>query len=241
MKTVINTLILAVICMMLSGCEKNQLSGLNTNLPMDVYSLTVSIKDISGNDLVAILGKESWESAAGSKAYGWINPEFYQLDIILSNSHPTWDSNFYNFRSHTGGLFDPDMIRPDLQMLAYDEEGKIVSTRFNGADDTEGWSFYLFNNFHNPAINGRQDSLTYKILCPKIFGDNLTHEIIAYWRDDSEVERYPDWKDNVNEERYPECISATFEGKEVPVKKMLIFSGPNFDHYGYLLNIVLDK
>ena len=224
MKTVIYTFILAVTGLMLSGCDKNSLSGLNAARPIDFYWLTVNFKDDSGNDLVALLGKESRESAVDPSYWdGRINPELYQLDVILSNPHASWDNNIYNARGC-------DVNQPYFSMVIYNEEDEVALSSFKGASETEGYC-YLFSNFHIPAINGIQDSLTYKIMCPTIFGDNLIHEITAYWKENI--------KDSEGE-RYPECIDATFDGKEVRVKKILVDSAVNRNYYSYFIDIVLD-
>lgn len=215
---------------MLTGCDKNQLSGLNDERQIDFYWLNVNFKDIAGNDLVALLGKECWESAADPSYWdGRINPDLYQLDVILSNPHASWNNNIYNSRAREG--FIPDVNRPYFFMVIYNEEDEVALSSFKGASETEGYC-YLFSNFHIPAINGIQDSLTYKIMCPTIFGDNLIHEITAYWKENL--------KDSEGA-RYPECINATYDGKEVQVKKLLVDSAVNRNYYSYFIDIVLDR
>lgn len=219
MKFVLHTIILAFAAMMLMGCEESTLSGVNDARPTDRYWLAVSFKDASGNDLVAPLKEEIMN-----------NPNVYQLDVILSNPHESWDNTIYNVRAKPG-LFIPDVRRPYFSIAKYDDSS-VRTISPSGEEFIDG-DYSLFSDFSIPAINGLQNSLTYIITCPTIFGDNTKHEIVVFWDEDPAP--------LMDAFKHPECRSAIFEGKDVDVKKMLLDPSDTQKYYCYLLEIVLDR
>lgn len=235
MKTTFKLLLFATMLSVLTGCDKTPFLPGSDVLPVDFYWLTVSFRDASGNDLVAPLGEERWKPERDHSNWaGEINPDKYKLDIILSNPHETWDNNIYNTRAKDGVI--PDVNRPYLSIAKYNEDYKGTLT-YKG-EELDGYC-YLFSNFNIPAINGIQKSLTYKITCPSIFGDNQIHEIVTYWGDDTEV------ADNAKKGkaifRYPECKGAMYGGKDVTVTKVEVEASVSRRYYGYFIDIVLDK
>lgn len=235
MKTIRLYVVFAFMALVMSGCGKDIFIPGADVMQMDYYWLTVSFKDASGKDLVAKLGDERWVSSRNQSNWaGEINPERYQLDIILSNPHESWDNTIYNTRAKEG-VFAPDVNQPYFMIAKYDEN-HVGTLTYKGEDSIEG-DCYLFSNFNIPAINGIQNTLTYKITCPTIFGDNATHEIVTWWK---EGQSFPKDSDEIIF-RYPECKSSTFDGKDVIVKKVLVDSANSKEYYSYFIDIVLDK
>ena len=222
--------LIAIVSLLIQGCNNDDYVPGGHDL--DFYWLTVSFKDASGKDLVAPLADERWRMEADKNLSDWpgtINPERYKLDIILSNPHESWDNTIYNSRARAG--YSPDVNRPYFSISKYnaDYEGTLTYT----GDDIDGCC-YLFSNFNIPAINGVQNTLSYKITCPTIFGDSSIHEIVTYWTDNS--------KDtNKVSSRRPECKAAKFDGNEVLVKKVLVDATSNQKYYSYFVDIILDK
>lgn len=235
MKTIRFYLMLSIVSLSLLGCGKNNFLPGSDAMKMDYYWLTVSFKDASGKDLVAKLGDERWVSSRNQSSWaGEINPERYKLDIVLSNPHESWDNTIYNTRAKEG-VFAPDVNQPYFMIAKYDEN-HVGTLTYKGEDSIEG-DCYLFSNFNIPAINGIQNTLTYKITCPTIFGDNATHEIVTWWK---EGQSFPKDSDEIIF-RYPECKSSTFDGKDVIVKKVLVDSANSKEYYSYFIDIVIDK
>ncbi|MCR5827929.1 MAG: hypothetical protein K6G53_05895 [Bacteroidales bacterium] len=213
---------------LLIGCDKIlqedefEFRKAHANLPFDVYMIALSFHDASGNDLIAPLAEEQWKSVGDKNLSYWpntINPERYHLDIILSNPHESWDNTIYNFRHEWEGS-DPDKLQPYFKIW---ERGGL----------------YMENIFDCPAINGRQESLTYEISCPTIFGDNTIHKLSTFWE-------YPSIaSDNTANQRtadlYPLCFRATFDGQEVNVRKSVYYHTDYTTYDINLIDIVLNR
>lgn len=205
---------------LLSGCDKIlqedefELRKAHSNLPCDIYMVALSFHDASGNDLVSPLADEKWRSEADKRLNFWprtINPERYHLDIILSNPYESWDNTIYNFR-HEWAESDPPILQPYFKIW-----------------ERDGLS--LENIFHCPAINGNQETLTYEISCPTIFGDNTIHILSTVWKYPSRIGDY----------LYPVCSMATFDGKKVDISKS-VYNTTDYTTYDInLIDIVLNR
>lgn len=78
---------------------------------------------------------------------------------------------------------------------------------------------------------GLQNSITYKLSYPDLFGDEITYEIVTYW-DFSYADKHPP----LNVLKYPECYGAVFNNQRIiPV----ISKAGNYYHY--YVDIVLDR
>lgn len=226
----------ALIAVILAGCGERiiELPGAKV-LPIDYYWLTINFRDASGNDLIAPLGDERWKPARDHSNWaGEINPDKYKLDILLSNPHESWDNTIYNYMATEA--FIPDENRPYFTIAKYNEDFKGTLT-YKG-EQLDGYC-YLFSNFGIPAINGLQQSLTYNITCPAIFGDNLTHNIVTYWAEDKNASNNSD--DETILFQYPQCTGASFDGKEIIVKSAVVYATESRQYYSYFIDIALDK
>ena len=246
MKSIKYIFTLVVIGIASFGCDndnsyKDNEISLLSDLQTYSYSITISFENASGVDLVAPLGEDRWISSSGNHYWvGEINPEKYELSYLYSN--PPDFSSSESYRNNVAPLavvnYD-DTCFASFVMSKYDDNYHCTSEFKEEYAEGEG-KFYLNSQLSTPirAWNIdvlRQDNIIYNITCPTIFGDNNAHQLIAFWADD------PLFPLNPNETSCPECIRATFDGKEVTVKKAVIWSGPYRDFYSYFIDIVLDK
>ena len=245
MKTINIVMSLVLIALALSSCGKLAPGG-KTQDTSYRYCISINFSDFLGKDLVAPLGDERWKPANDhSYWYGEINPDKYGLDISLSN--PSLEIQYIStpkpeFERKTG---------PYFKMAKYDNNYRLTSN-FGQEVYTEGDGYYYLSNeygtpiFHYADDNYDtiieepvQDHITYKISCPTIFGDNSVHELVAYWAEDPDNSYDP--QDARTWYLYPKCIKASFDGKEVAVKRSVVNSTEYRDYYSYFINIVLDK
>ncbi len=188
------TLLIVALCFLFS-CDETVLVPeddqfrSNANDPCDAYELNIIIKDKSGNDLVFLL-KDDWSDTHT----GLINPDLYSLDLKKTSPNEWLHRTFYKF-------------------------GKIVSDQYYPAfvirklsPEDEYFSLYEIDTLW--SADGWQDSLTYRITCPTIFGDSLSHDIVAYFGKDPYAYRRTILT-------WPECTKVLFDGKEMPVKSVL--------------------
>ena len=224
-----------------SGCSKVDM-GVSASFPdhYHYYWLTISFRDAAGKDLIVPLAEEKWKMEEDKDLQVWpgtINPERYNLDIVLSNPHQSWDNTIYNFKATKE--FIPDIYRPYFTIAKFNEQFIGTLTYCGEEDSIQDGYCYLFSQFILPAINGVQEYLTYKITCPTLFGDNSIHEIVTFWNKNQLAAQQI-----INKQMgdlYPECIKAFFDGNEVSVKKAVVHSTNTKDYYSYFIDIVLDK
>ena len=175
----------------LSGCGKEQEidTPSNANDPCDAYELNIIIKDKAGNDLVYLL-KEDWSDTH----YGMINPNLYSLDLKKTSPNIWLHRTFYKWGTTVSEDYYPAFVIRKL------------------SPEDEYFSLYDINTLW--SADGWQDSLTYRITCPTIFVDSLSHDIVAYFGKDPYAYRRTiiTW---------PECTKVLFDGKEMPVKSVL--------------------
>ncbi len=161
----------------------------NANDPCDAYELNIIIKDKSGNDLVYLL-KDAWSD----KHTGVINPDLYSLDLKKTSPNEWLHRTFYKW-----GL-----------IVSEDYYPAFVIRKFSPEDEY----FSLYNIMTLFSADGWQDSLTYRITCPTIFKDSLSHDIVAFFGEDPYAYRRINFT-------WPGCTKVLFDGKEVPVKSVL--------------------
>ena len=76
-------------------------------------------------------------------------------------------------------------------------------------------------------LSGFQDKVTYILICPTIFGDDLAHEVITYWRDNNDI------AESSFENRFPICTRAVVDGQEIIPKRG--------DYYYQYIDVILNK
>ena len=237
MRTIRYILFFTPVFLLLFGCDKSLLREeypVGDFMPSYTYLLSISFKNNSGDDLVSPLAEEQWKPTTDySNWAGEINPDRYNLKVILSNPHESWDNSIYNFKAHDG--FIPTAHTPSLQIVKYYEDYPLFKEKYGEVDGCN----WLLSNFHSPGINGLQNSLTYRITCPTIFGDNSAHEIIAYWEKDPGMTY--DAENSLTWSQYPECTKAIFDGDEVHIMKYVFAKTEFREYYTYFLDIVINE
>lgn len=196
--------------MAFSSCHKREGYVYATSC---TYFIDISFRDSLGNDLVAPLVKEQWSSNHQKPSWqGEINPDRYSLIIV----------------SQSGDIIADDRISgsvkgPSFFSAKYDARYNLVN------DDERGW-YYLEQQLMLPAkIYVLQQKLVYTIVCPTIFGDDLSYEVITYW-DFSKEDITPPLK----KEKYPECYGVTFDNQViVPTRKAI------GNYYYYFVDIIV--
>ncbi len=244
MKTINKVILLALLSIVMASCGKLAPGGKLQDSSYK-YLISISFTDNANKDLVAPLGDERWKPANDhSYWYGEINPDMYGLDISLSNQ--LHEFQYINspkpvFERKTG---------PYFKMAKYDNNYQLTSN-FGQEVYTEGdGKYYLSNEYGTPICHYAddnydriieepiQDHITYKISCPTIFGDNSVHELVAYWAEDPDNSYDP--QDARTWYLYPKCIKASFDGKEIAVKRVVVSSTEDKDYYSYFVDVVLD-
>jgi len=208
----------ALMALLLSGCMANaEPEGTFGSAAYDIYNLHISFKDSLGNDLVAPLGEEMYNSAPNSTRYrGQINPDKYSLYIQFSNG--TYVNN------------------AEFLLKKYDENYSLMSAKTDGTYDEKGdWSLY----YNLVGIGKKSDdelfaTMTFRFQCETIFGDVSYHDIITWWKEGS--------RERDNRVQYCECSSATIDGKEIKPIKGVSYNDKGEPYYvGYFLDIVLER
>ena len=199
-------LMIVTLCV-LSGCDQEIDTPSNANDPCDAYELNIIIKDKAGNDLVYLL-KDDWSDTH----YGMINPNLYSLDLKKTSPNIWLHRTFYKWGPTVSEEYYPAFVIRKL------------------SPEDEYFSLYDINTLW--SADGWQDSLTYRLICPTIFGDSLSHDIEAFFGKDPYVYRRTiiTW---------PECTKVLFDGKEMPVKSVL-YDGAN-ELATNIVEIVLDR
>ncbi|MBO4764289.1 MAG: hypothetical protein J5508_01085 [Bacteroidales bacterium] len=215
MKAMKYILLLNMICMSAIACNP-YLEPDNEVLLSErggyMHFLAISFCDKNGNDQVSPLGEERYKrNKYNGEWSGDINPDKYDLTIVLSK--PT-SSSTDSCHSTKPGYDNP---KPFFRMSKIDDIYYLINEinllRYR----------YVDANHDALVENPRQEYITYKIICPTIFGDEASHELVAYWDGDAAggwIEMH--------------CIKALFDDKECDILGLQ----PNGFNY---INIVLDK
>ncbi|MCR5827655.1 MAG: hypothetical protein K6G53_04495 [Bacteroidales bacterium] len=201
--------------MAFSSCHKREGYVYATSC---TYFIDISFKDSLGNDLVAPLAEDRYISDQQiDKWWGEIDPERYKLEIISQSG------DIIAHDRYSGSL-----RKPQFFMSKYDSNYKLVSDEDTGC-------YYLEQILQLPAIvYVLQQQLTYRIICPTIFGDDNIHEIITYW-DFSKEDITPPLRND----KFPECYGIIYEDQRlVPVRAGAESVG---NHYGHFVNLVVDR
>lgn len=219
MKTARLVTLIIVVVTFLSSCDPtwDPKDGGFVPPPIDFLNLSITVNDLEGNDLVAPLGKEYYNSGQNNNNF-WkeIKPNDFSLYIQLADVQGANTNRNY------------------LEVGNYDKRFSFCDyTDSELAKEGEG-NWFLLNSY--AVITGepsRYNPVTYRIKCPKVFGDDSEHIIEASWKED--IQR------RTQGERYYECEKASFDGKEISVKKVKFVNDINYTIYLFSLDIILDK
>ena len=148
---------------MLYACDP--LGGLP---PYYDYHLQLSFQDISGNDLVKGIDlDEMWNHNAGivtseeDATGGAVRPDQFDLGIVFRN--------------------------PDLYFGKMPSSGivKVDRLKFQKREDY----YYLELRTSSRDTKPPETKITFRMICPHVFGDNIEHDIVTYWKRDSKRKR----------------------------------------------------
>lgn len=193
--------ILAFVATVNIGCDKIQ----ESQPPAYCYSINISFTDKMGNDLVAPLGKDRWHpNNVDTYWTGAINPDKYTLDYVFPNPEP---------QIERPGLIEPDYKGPAFWMAKSDDKYQLTSDFHEQYTEGEG-KWYLMTGVAS-SQSYPQESTTFRMVCPTIFGDNSVHELVTYWVYDTVIPYTPEVP--VSAEQFPECASGTFDGNTIDV------------------------
>ena len=190
MKTLKLTVLLAIMLIM-NSCNKQK----EEIYPFYQHHFFLSIQDASGNDLIKGIDWNIWQpdkSQEENQAAMEKNKELYTLKAIYPEVYmdPVW--MHYNM-----GAAIPDTRYCYELGIMVDGNYKINNAPFY-------LGFYPQHSIRH--YNGRElpvaEKITYQLSCPYIFGDDATHDIITWWKQNSDG--------SLN----ALCYRIEFEGKE---------------------------
>jgi len=194
-------LLLLIIISSGSGCDEETRYGPRA----DIYNLSLSFLDTSGNDLVKGL------------EYGW-----------RGLSDGTEQSDWYWWPADTTIAVNGGIVSPKLYTLRI--KTSTVSVKFlhplptslggtpkmNLLTDIATQGYYWLNfGAYSEMKHGFPDSIVFALACPYVFGDDKVHEIATWWR------RGP-----CGYNRDAICYRIEVDGKEFPVEKLDTGSNP---------------
>jgi hypothetical protein len=124
-----------------------------------LYSLDISFRDASGNDLVKGIGLDDLYPAdvpEGQAQSGSVKRDLYVLDIIASppcqDAIDSWNASHF--------------VTPDHKL---------------GMDKFDRYWFLTTNIGFMADDCPNEKMLTFRLKCPYVFGDDAKHELVAYW------------------------------------------------------------
>ena len=166
------------------------------------YSLQINFHNALGKNILEDIPNdhsESYQNLGGDKN-GWtgiIEPALYEYEVILPEPC---------FRITSKPVGPPDI--PPLYVNKYEE-------------------YYLLEfGVASPTICPPAHTITHKLTCPYIFGDNAEHTIVSYWKPRTGGV-HKNWllKDGTFALNF--CYSITVDGKEFSVTQEPFLYFPN--------------
>lgn len=158
-----------------------------THLTYYDYNLSISFRDSTGKDLVKGMGLEELENKSRTTP-DYINTDLFRLNIKLSSAKK-----------------NTTVMRLDL--LQYDNN---VSLFLNEYDDSK-YEFVSHRLQQELQDYDFQDSMTYELTCPYIFGDEKQHMIKTWWTKSAD-----DITKVYNDTHYnAQCTRITIDGRDV--------------------------
>ena len=126
-----------------------------------LHFLHLSFQDTSGNDLV-----KGIEYTRGQSNAGPVNPNLYTLKVV----------------------FPDGILFPLVDYRMSFNEGKLFAGAYTGVNinyDRLSFSISSYKKYYDS--NGMEvkipfaEKITFKLICPYVFGDDDEHEIVTWW------------------------------------------------------------
>ncbi len=164
------------------SCEKNQ-TEIDDTPPSKQYGLWLSFIDAEGNDLVEGIESVEPESSINNAS---VAPDQYTL-VSSPDLNELWPWE--------GSI-------PQLMgMIPVDPWGRDPYPSLILTPSTNGYRHLFVQTTSAPWYEGFLEKITYTLTCPYIFGDDLPHKIVTYWK---EVNSY-----------YSVCDRIVIDGREI--------------------------
>ena len=189
MKSIKLMVLLAVVVAV--SCKKND-ETYNIGYREYQYYLYLSFQNASGNDLVKGIGFQPYGNYTEDESNGGIvKSDLYTLEVIFPNH---WQSKSFG---HGFSFVKGKALKeayPELKYGNYDYLSFMVS----GFAVQYGYGIVVRIPF--------AEKITFKLKCSYIFGDEVEHEMVTWWKE----------KNKEEEERYPAALCYRIElgGKE---------------------------
>ena len=195
-KTIVIFSFLTTVCF---SCQPDK-GGKKYDNPYLQYVFGLGIMDASGNDLVKGIEFELENGVVPDEEQpyqGVIKPDLYTYEII----YPDLCMDTYYQHYHMTEGIPGDIGQPEIILYTWDGR------------------FYLLFDLQTGTTHGcpPAETLTFKVSCPYIFGNDDVYEIVTYWSQDSKY--HPDYKDHSKEwfddRPMTICYRVVFNGKEI--------------------------
>ena len=214
MKVYLKTIVFAfMLSYCLTNCKRYDINNANGGdaYVTYYYHLYLSFQDSTGVDLVKALSKNMYSPGmmAGyeyiiedENLMGMVDNSLYKLDVIF----PEWYDHDYWIKKMIQDGNIPGPVSPfHITLYKNIEEDRFLGF-FNNA---QFGYYYLYFNSASTDMYGKEgrippvETITCKLTCPLLFGDNEVHEIMSYWETKHWIT-----------DGSPFCIRVLFDGKE---------------------------
>ena len=232
MKAIRYILVFAIMALLLAACgedplviEENTTDNWNDETNINphanhffTYLFYVSVRDTSGNDLIAPLGEEYYRSDTRHRPNGEIDPA--KLKVIVKRP----DGGYSSIKTYT-------LARK------FDEQRNLLPQNEDGT--YEGKGIWYLSNQPQELGESVQDSMILSIQCNTLFGDYRYHDLTVFWEEEPHQYAMPPF------EQFPVCTKAKLEGQEVNAEKVVTHYYENTEYakdiIHYFLDFVLDR
>lgn len=205
--------LLAVIVASMTSC--NFKDDWYSEPTVDMFVLSICVRDSAGKNLVAPLGEEYYNSDPNRTKYrNEVDPAKYSLTVSLAGQYESYQASFLSVK--------------------FDDDYKMCPQRESDWKYDVDGNWYLVSQLSKASEQNQAvyEPITYIVRCSAVFGDDKEHKIEAWWKEDKDRA--------VTSGKYFECTKATFDGNPItPVKGVTHYdNSESRDFVGYFLNIV---
>ena len=182
----------------------------------DYESLSISVQDAYGNDLIKKIGSDWWrpEDNPGPVFSVYIaNSALYTLELVYPD--PKMNPFYY--------LQEEIELINGLPRVIHTETGPLLSifTDKYHLNEDNHYLFFLFssNKYYGEPLPPAK-KIIIKLNCPILFGDNKDYEIVTYWEQ---------WMMDGIPYLF-KCMKIEFDGEEIDFQRIPVI--PTDERYG---------